>query len=79
MLSSRFDCQRSGVSSPFEHTLETEGTVRIRHSTEIPATNAADCRGDVMEAIRELEQQHEEGEIETPAYLIKKRSLVRML
>ncbi|MCA0346051.1 MAG: hypothetical protein LCH31_03220 [Actinobacteria bacterium] len=53
--------------------------MRIRHSTEIPATNAADCRGDVMEAIRELEQQHEEGEIETPAYLIKKRSLVRML
>ena len=36
-------------------------------------------RADVLESIRELEEQHESGEIETPAYFIKKRALVKML
>ena len=34
---------------------------------------------DVLAAIRELEDEHENGEMETHAYLIKKRSLVKML
>jgi len=36
-------------------------------------------RQQTLDAIAELEQQHADGTIETPAYLIKKRSLVRML
>lgn len=53
--------------------------MRIRYTTEIPATSATYYRARIMEAIKELEQQHEDGEIETHAYFMKKRSLIKML
>lgn len=53
--------------------------MRIRVQSEIPATSPTYYRAKIMEAIEELEDQHRAGEIETPAYFLKKRSLVKML
>ena len=33
----------------------------------------------ILDAIAELEQQHRDGDMETPAYLIKKRALIKRL
>lgn len=53
--------------------------MRIREQLEIASADDLDQRADAAAAIRELEQQYERGEIETHAYFLKKRALVRML
>ena len=53
--------------------------MRIIDQTEIMGTTRKERWQQTLDAIAELEQQHADGTIETPAYLIKKRSLVRML
>lgn len=50
--------------------------VRIREEKTIRTDFG---KADVLESIRELEEQHKAGEIETHAYFIKKRALVKML
>lgn len=53
--------------------------MKIRETTLLAPTNKADYQESVLEAIAELEQQHRDGVMETPAYLIKKRALVKAL
>ncbi len=53
--------------------------MRIIAQTEILAAGREEHRQQTVDAIAELDQQHADGVIETPAYLIKKRALVRML
>lgn len=53
--------------------------MRIREETSITTSTREEYQESIIEAIRELEQQHEDGVMETPAYLIKKRALIRML
>lgn len=50
--------------------------MRVREETTI---RAGFGREDIIEAIRELEQQYADGEMEAHAYFIKKRSLIKML
>lgn len=53
--------------------------MRIRETRSIIRSTKLERQQQTIESIEELERQHESGEIETPAYLIKKRSLVKML
>ncbi len=53
--------------------------MRIRESIEVVQSTKRERQQSVIDAIAELEQQHDDGTMETPAYLMKKRSLVRML
>lgn len=53
--------------------------MRIREGTVLDSSTAVTAHKLVLEAIRELEQQRERGEIESAAYFMKKRSLVKML
>ncbi|WP_449277981.1 hypothetical protein [Leucobacter sp. GX24907] len=53
--------------------------MRIRESNAIVHATSVERQKQILESITELEQQYEDGEIETPAYWIKKRALVRML
>ena len=53
--------------------------MRIRESRSIAQSTSLERQEQILESIEELEQQHQDGEIETHAYLIKKRSLIRML
>ncbi|WP_162903738.1 hypothetical protein [Leucobacter sp. wl10] len=53
--------------------------MRIRETFALDYRTAAFDKSTVMDAILELEEQLERGEIEAAAYLQKKRSLVRML
>lgn len=53
--------------------------MRIISTTEIIAVTRDEKWQQTLDAIAELEQQHAEGVIETPAYLMKKRALVRVL
>ena len=53
--------------------------MKIRETAEVIHSTRYEQQQSIVEAIAELEQQREEGTIETPAYWIKKRALVRML
>lgn len=53
--------------------------MRIRETRTIVLSTKLERQQQTLESIEELERQHEAGEIETPAYLIKKRALVKML
>ncbi len=53
--------------------------MRIQETTELRHTTRIERQQQIIENITELERQHENGEIETPAYLMKKRSLIKML
>lgn len=53
--------------------------MRIRKETTLRSGSREDQQQTVIEAIRELEQQHENGTISDHAYFEKKRSLIRML
>lgn len=53
--------------------------VKIRDTRTLAPSTKAELQASILEAIAELEQQHRDGVMETPAYLIKKRALVRML
>lgn len=53
--------------------------MKIRDTRTLAPSTKAEFQASILEAIAELEQQHRDGVMETPAYLIKKRALVRML
>ncbi len=53
--------------------------MRVIQETEIVRSSREEHQDTLIEAIEELEQQLAEGVMEMPAYLIKKRALVRML
>ncbi len=53
--------------------------MRIREETSIAGASREEQRQMTLDAIAELEQQHADGVMETPAYLMKKRALIRML
>lgn len=53
--------------------------MRIRETRTIVRATKLEWQQQTLESIAELEQQYAEGEIEQHAYLIKKRSLIRML
>lgn len=53
--------------------------MKIRETVTIVRSNKLERQQQILDNIAELEQQHEDGVIETPAYLIKKRALVKML
>lgn len=53
--------------------------MRIREGVALDSSSSVTAQELVIEAILELEQQRERGEIETAAYFMKKRSLIKML
>lgn len=53
--------------------------MRIRETFEVVHSTSYERQQSILDAIEELEQQHADGTMETAAYLLKKRSLVRML
>ncbi|QZY51826.1 hypothetical protein [Leucobacter tenebrionis] len=53
--------------------------MRIREEVVLDSSTSVTAQELVIDAIRELEQQRERGEIEHAAYFMKKRSLVKML
>jgi len=53
--------------------------MRIREANEIVSWTKLERQEQILESIAELEQQYADGVMETPAYLMKKRALVKML
>lgn len=53
--------------------------MRIREDSGLAGPRSVFDRDALLEAIAELEEQYRSGELELPAYLIKKRFLVRQL
>ena len=53
--------------------------MRIREETSITGATREEQQQMTLDAIAELEQQHADGVMETPAYLMKKRALIHML
>lgn len=53
--------------------------MRIISEKTLLHTSDTDRREMTLESIKELEEQYERGEVETPAYFIKKRALIKML
>jgi hypothetical protein len=53
--------------------------MRIREETGVDASTRLDRQQVILDAIAELEEMHRDGQLERPAYLIKKRALVKML
>jgi len=52
---------------------------RIREQTSVTALTAEERQQLTLDSIRELEEMHERGDIETHAYFLKKRALIKML
>lgn len=67
------------ISVRYSKTYSSGGVMRIQETTELRHTTRIERQQQIIENITELERQHENGEIETPAYLMKKRSLIKML
>lgn len=51
----------------------------IREEQALLQSTREDRQHLILDAIAELEQQHASGDMETPAYLIKKRALIKRL
>lgn len=53
--------------------------MKIREERTIVRSTKLERQQQTLESIAELEQQYESGEIEWPAYVTKKRALLKML
>lgn len=51
----------------------------IRQQASMRTLSKEERQNQTMESIRELEEMHERGDIETHSYLYKKRVLIRRL